>query len=207
MLEGSNIGYTALDLLKKVEEKKAASEVKVKTKEIEVILIDYREQLTRYDLYAVNFDYILMIPKQHEKTEEIINYLDNFKPVKVKIKVKVDLVPVGPDLDIEEDITGDIVEIIELEPLDDILKQPIFHGAGTVGFSRSGAVRIRTDGESLVVNTNTRNGERLKVLANHEVEVLFSVARINERMGGYKVIEGIYYIPTEKVKELLSSNQ
>ena len=204
---GSHKVATAAELLKKVEEKKKATEVKVKTKELDVILIDYREQLTRFDLYAADFDYILMIPKSHEKAEEIVRYLDEFKPVRVKVKVKVDIVPAGPDMEMVEDITGDIVEVVEIEPITDVLNAPIYHGVGTVGFSRSGAVRIRSDGEVLVVNTATRNGERLKVLANREAEILYGVAKVVERASGYRVAEGIYFIPVEKAKQMLEEAQ
>ena len=199
---------SALELLKELEEmSKKHEEVKVKTKEVEVVLIDYREQLKRYDMYAVNFDYVLYFDKSgnryKEKLEKIVEALERMRPVRAKLLVKVDYA-IGPDLEVFEDITGDVVDILEFSIIENVLDAPIFVGKGAVRMTRSGSGAIRSDSLVYIVNGGTRNGERIKLLAQRGgIEVLFTYGR-NRDSGGYKVIEGIYFIPLVDIKKMLA---
>ncbi len=173
------------------------------------MFIDYREQLTRYDLYAIENNYVFMVRKpeylqndeQKEKVEKIIESLEKWRPVKAKVKVKVDLVPVDIN-EVEEDITGDIVDIIEVEVIEDIINTPLFSGKGRLGITRSGAIKLRTDNVVYMINTNTRNGERIKPLAVRNADVLYAYARTEER-GAYTVIEGVYLVPVESIRKMI----
>jgi len=201
---------SALEILKEIEQKQKVVEVKVKTKEIDVILIDYREQLRRYDMFAIGFDYVLYFNKNAEsykdKLEKIIEALERMKPVRAKLVVKVDQVPT-PTLDLIESITGDVVDIKEFEVIENVLNEPIFVDKGVVNLSRAGSAKIRTDGTVYVVNDTTRNGERIKVLAQKGgVEVLFSYARVRNS-GGYTVVEGIYFLPLEDIRKMIEENE
>jgi len=201
---------SALEILKELESKPKTAELKVKTKEIDVILIDYREQLKRYDVFAIGFDYVLYFNKNNEaykeKLEKIIEALERMKPVRARLAVKVDYVPT-PTLEMVESITGDVIDIKEFEIIENVLNEPIFVDKGIVSLTRAGSAKIRTDGSIYVVNDMTRNGERIKVLAQRGwVEVLFSYARMRNS-GGYAVIEGIYFIPLEDIRKMIEENE
>jgi len=201
---------SALEILKELEQKQKVTEVKIKTKEIDVILIDYREQLRRYDVFALGFDYVLYFTKNNEayreKLEKIIEALERMRPVRARLVVKVDQVPT-PTLDLIESITGDVVDIKEFDVIENVLNEPIFVDKGIVSLSRAGSAKIRTDGSIFVINDTTRNGERIKVLAQRGgVEVLFTYAR-KRNSGGYAVIEGIYFLPLEDVRRMIEENE
>jgi len=207
---------SALDILKELESKAKASELKIKTKEIDVILIDYREQLKRYDVFALGFDYVLYFNKNNEaykdKLEKIIEALEHMRPVRAKLLVKVDQIPTPAmnkeqRVEMVESITGDVVDVKEFEVIESVVSVPIFVDRGVVALTRTGNAKIRCDGTVYVVNDTTRNGERIKVLAQvGNVEVLFSYAR-SRNSGGYKVIEGIYFLPLEDVRKMIEENK
>ena len=202
---------SALDILKEIKEKKKAEELKIKTKEIEVILIDYREQLRRYDVFAIDFDYILYFNKNNEnykeKLEKIIESLERMRPVRAKLLLKVDEIPVGPSLEMIENLTGDVVDIIEYETIEDILNTPIFKDKGTIGLSRTGNAKIRTDGKIYIISDASRNGERIKVLAQRGgVEILFSYARVRDS-AGYNLVEGVYFVPFEDIRKMVEERK
>jgi len=200
---------SALDILRELESKPISAEVKVRTKEIEVILVDYREQLRRYDTFALNFDFILYFNKNAEsyaeKLAKIIEALERMRPVRAKLLVKVDYVPANAT-ELIESVTGDVIDIIDFQVIEDVLKAPIFSDRGTVSLSRAGNAKIRTDGTVYVISDATRNGERIKVLAQKgNVEVLFSYAKLRSS-GGYAIAEGIYFIPLEDLRKILTED-
>ena len=72
-----------------------------------------------------------------------------------------------------------------------------------LGLSRTGNAKIRNDNNVYVVNDTTRNGERIKVLAQRGgIVILFSYARVRDS-GGYKIVEGIYFLPVEDIRKLV----
>lgn len=201
---------SALDLLQEIKERQKAPELRFKVVDKELYLIDYREQLRRFDVFAAGFNKVLYFDKSNtvykDKLAAIIDALDRMKPVRAVVSLRVDTVLWTGGKEVEV-TSGIVVDIKEHEVFEDRLKAPVYIGRGLLGMTRTGKPRIRVDSDVYIIDDTTRNGQRiLSYDIQEELDVLFSYSRVRNS-AGYSVIEGVFVVPVAEVEAAIAEQQ